>query len=133
MKYLIDTHVCLWTVSEKNKLSPKVISILEEAANEILFSQISLFEIAIKIQAGKFKEFDTSLHEFYDTLLNKGFTFLPFQNDHLYAYFNSALFKDGQRDPFDRCLLTIAMEENSSFITKDEKFQLYKDTFKIVW
>lgn len=106
---------------------------MEDTGNEILCSQISLFEIAIKRQAGKFDEFTISLDEFYNTLVNKGFSFLPLHNAHLSAYFNAGIFKDAHRDPFDRCLLAIAMIENAAIITKDEKFQLYKDTLKIVW
>ena len=133
MKYLIDTHVCLWTVSEKHKLSDSVVNILEDPENEILFSQISLFEIAIKVQAGKFGEFTASLHEFSDTLLNKGFSFLPLHNEHLSAYFNAGIFNDNHRDPFDRCLLAITTVENCAIITKDEKFLQYRETVEIVW
>ena len=53
MRYLIDTHICLWAVAEKHKLSALVKEILENPENEILFSQVSLLEIAIKFQGGK--------------------------------------------------------------------------------
>lgn len=35
MRYLIDTHVCLWAVAEKHKLSVRVKEILENPENEI--------------------------------------------------------------------------------------------------
>jgi PIN domain nuclease of toxin-antitoxin system len=38
MRYLIDTHVCLWAVAEKHKLSAHVKEILENPENEILYS-----------------------------------------------------------------------------------------------
>lgn len=47
MRYLIDTHVCLWAVAEKHKLSARVKEILENPENEILYSQVNLLEIAI--------------------------------------------------------------------------------------
>ena len=57
---------------------------------------------------------------------------MPLHNAHLSAYFNADIFKEAHRDPFERCLLAIAMLENDAIITKDEKFQVYKDTFEIV-
>lgn len=53
MRYLIDTHVCLWAVAEKHKLSARVKEILENPENEILYSQVNLLEIAIKFQVGR--------------------------------------------------------------------------------
>lgn len=47
MRFLIDTHVCLWEVAEKHKLSARVKEILENPENEILYSQVNLLEIAI--------------------------------------------------------------------------------------
>lgn len=122
MKYLIDTHVCLWAVAEKQKLSAHVEAILENPEIEILYSQVSLLEIAIKFQAGKLPDFEVTLEILNDTLQQKGFTILPLTNKHLSAYFNCNFFSEEHRDPFDRCL-----------ITKDAKFQLYKNKVNIVW
>jgi PIN domain nuclease of toxin-antitoxin system len=54
MKYLLDTHVCLWAVSDKRKLSSVARKILEDIEADILVNQISLWEIAIKYRLGKF-------------------------------------------------------------------------------
>ncbi|MDB5118798.1 MAG: DNA-binding protein [Sphingobacteriales bacterium] len=53
MKYLLDTHVCLWAIADKDKLSLNVKKILEDGHNRIFVSQISLFEIAIKLKIDK--------------------------------------------------------------------------------
>jgi PIN domain nuclease of toxin-antitoxin system len=60
-KFLIDTHVCLWAVAETDKLSIHVKEILQNPENVILFSQISLLEIAIKFQTGKLPHFNVTL------------------------------------------------------------------------
>ena len=133
MRYLIDTHVCLWAVAEKHKLSARVKEILENPENEILYSQVSLLEIAIKFQVGKLPDFKVSLDKFNDFLQQKGFTMLPLEDKHLFAYFNCSFFTDQHRDPFDRCLVAIADCEQVGTITNDEKFQLYKSKINIIW
>jgi len=133
MKYLIDTHVCLWAVAESHKLSSIVKDILENPEHVIFYSQVSLFEIAIKFKAGKLPDFKISLEEFNAVLQQKGFTFQPLTNEHLFVYFNANFFSELHKDPFDRCLAATAYAEKTSFITKDDKFQLYKESIEIFW
>ena len=133
MKYLIDTHVCLWAVAENNKLSSTVIEILENPENEIIYSQISLFEIAIKYKTGRLSDFKITLEEFNIVLQQKGFTFQHLTNEHLFSYFTANFFSDLHKDPFDRCLAAIVDYEKILFITKDDKFQLYKNRINIIW
>ena len=133
MRFLIDTHVCLWAVAEKHKLSGRSREALEDLKNEIYFSQVSLLEIAIKFQTGKLANFNVSLPVFNDALLKMGFILLPIKNDHLYTYFSTNLFSENHRDPFDRYLLATAAYEHCGIITKDEKFQFYNNSVEIVW
>lgn len=133
MRYLIDTHVCLWSVAEIHKLSGRVKEILENPENEILYSQVSLLEIAIKFQVGKLPDFKVSLDKFNDFLQQKDFTTLPLSDNHLFAYFSCDFFNDNHRDPFDRCLVAIAYFEQIGIITNDEKFQLYKNEIMVIW
>jgi PIN domain nuclease of toxin-antitoxin system len=132
MKYLIDTHVCLWAIAEKEKLSVNALSILEDASTKILVSQVSLMEIAIKVKVGKLTEFNVSLSEFVATIKNTGFEILPLKDEHIFEYFNFD-FPVLHRDPFDRLLIAASSYEKASLISKDEKFQLYADRIKIVW
>lgn len=53
-----------------------------------------------------------------------GFTILPLKNAYFSAY-TSLPFVSDHKDPFDRFLITIAMEENIGIITVDEKFKAY--------
>ncbi len=48
MKYLLDTHVFLWTLFDDNKLSDKVKNVLTDGNNEIYVSIISYWEISLK-------------------------------------------------------------------------------------
>ena len=53
MKYLIDTHVFIWSLLEPKKISKKIFDILEDTENEVFISPISFWEMAIKHQANK--------------------------------------------------------------------------------
>ncbi len=132
MDYLIDTHVCLWAIADKEKLSAKVRSILEDMRTKILVSQVSLLEVAIKIKVGKLNEFEVSMPEFVDAILATGFELLLLKNEHFFTYSNFD-FPEQHRDPFDRMLISIAQFENATLISKDEHFRLYSDKVKIVW
>jgi PIN domain nuclease of toxin-antitoxin system len=123
----------LWAVADKSRLSAAVKNVLEDLEAEMLVSQISLWEIAIKYRLGKFPEFNSTLNEFIETIAKAGFTLLPLKNEHLIAYFNYPHFTEDHKDPFDRLLLVTADVENAGFITKDEKFNTYKDRMNIMW
>ena len=53
MKLLLDTQVLLWFAENHPRLKSHVADAIEDAANEVLVSTISLWEIAIKVRVGK--------------------------------------------------------------------------------
>lgn len=53
MKYLLDTHILIWTLSNQKSLSENVLDILSNSANKIYVSAVSLWEISIKLSLGK--------------------------------------------------------------------------------
>jgi len=55
MKLLLDTHIFIWWADQPEKLSPVALSALEDDANELLLSVVSVWEMQIKIQLGKLK------------------------------------------------------------------------------
>lgn len=133
MRYLIDTHVCLWALFEEQKLSTRIKAILLDSAPEIFVSRISLFEIAIKHQVGKLPDLKVNLSRVIQEILTNGMLLLPISDDHLAAYFNCSFFHPDHKDPFDRLLIATADFEKMAFITKDEKFDAYKNRLPIIW
>lgn len=115
------------------KLSTKVSEAIETNEGSIFVSQISLWQIAIKHKIGKLPGFKVSLAQFIETIETDGFSILPLPHEHLTAYFNCTFFHPDHKDPFDRLLIATADFEKMAFITKDEKFDAYKNTVNIVW
>lgn len=132
VNFLLDTHALIWFQENNPKIPEKIMKSIQEPSNTIFFSQISLFEIAIKQKIGKLPAFLATVEEIYNQAINDGFTFLSIQNKHLFNY-NKVPLKEDHRDPFDRLLIATSIEEGAAIITADEKFNLYVDLIKVIW
>jgi PIN domain nuclease of toxin-antitoxin system len=53
MKLLLDTHIWVWSVLDRARLSRRVIGELEDPANELWLSPISLWEVLTLCQKGR--------------------------------------------------------------------------------
>jgi len=105
---------------------------IQNPSNIIMFSQMSLLEIAIKLKIGKLPNFTASVEDVYLQAINDGFTFIDLQNQHIFNYQEVYLF-DGHRDPFDRVLISTAIQEDAVLLSPDAKFRLYGNVLKVLW
>ncbi|MCP2040772.1 PIN domain nuclease of toxin-antitoxin system [Neisseria sp. HSC-16F19] len=122
MKILMDTHVLLWLAfDEKHKLSPLSVALLDDFANELYFSLVSLWEIAIKSGLGK-SDFAVDAALLHKGLLSVGCRELPIQLPHITQ---SAALPMLHKDPFDRLLLAQAQVENLHFLSADARIHEY--------
>jgi PIN domain nuclease of toxin-antitoxin system len=122
MRYLVDTQIMIWTLISPEKLTAQTKKILEN--HEIVVSQISLFEIAIKQKIGKLPELDLPINELVERIELDNFNLLPLSVNHFDAYSKVPLLEN-HRDPFDRLLLAIAISEDIPIISADRNFEHY--------
>jgi len=54
MKYLLDTHIWLWSAMQPNRLSSRVTNILASPQNELWLSPISVWELTILCRKRRF-------------------------------------------------------------------------------
>ncbi len=120
-KYLIDTHVLIWLVSESEKISRKAFSILNRRENKIYISTISLWEISIKEKIGKL-DLGLSIDELITELKFNEIEIFTINTNHIKELKNLELH---HRDPFDRMLIAQGKTENMTIITKDKSFSKY--------
>lgn len=132
MQYLLDTHCLIWFQEANPKLPERIMQLLQDPENSILFSQISLFEIAIKQTIGKLPQFIATITDVYEQALKDDFRFLPIHNQHIEAYSSVPLLAE-HRDPFDRLLISTSQVEGLTIITADKNFNLYADLIKVAW
>ena len=126
-KYLIDTHILIWALTEPSKLTQITKNIIEQNENEIFVSIISFWEIAIKRSLGKLK-LGVSLQEFYDATLNANISILQIEFQNILILDTLPFHHD---DPFYRIIISQSITENLPIITKDKKFKFYD--IDIVW
>lgn len=131
-KYLLDTHALIWLETNNSQVPSSIIDIVLDDRNFKYFSQITLYEIAIKQKLGKLPLLGLSLEDFYNRTLESGFEFLPLTNQHIYAY-NEIPLKDNHRDPFDRLLLATALHEKATILSGDEKLKQYNGVVNVLW
>ena len=119
--YLIDTHVLLWYIEGIPRLSSKIISLLDDSTNTVYVSKVSLWEITIKISIGKLS-INIPFETLEDFLKEKDFTPLEFDISDLTVLKNLPFHHS---DPFDRLIISQAINNDFCLISDDSKFTLY--------
>ncbi|MBP6660041.1 MAG: type II toxin-antitoxin system VapC family toxin [Chitinophagales bacterium] len=130
MNYLIDTHILLWIIFQKEKINKSILNILEDSKNRVIVSQISIFEIAIKNKIGKLPDFPLTIEKLILIINEIGLDILPIKNEHFVTY-DSFLFNENHKDPFDRLILSTSFYENFILISNDSNFEFYNDRITI--
>ena len=128
MKLLLDTHVFIWWSGEPDKLSEKALDACENRANRLILSIVSIWEMQIKMQLGKLK-LKRSLKDLVENQQNiNNLQILPVSPNHIFMLDNLPMH---HRDPFDRLLISQAIEENLALVSKDQAFSDY--AVKLFW
>jgi len=128
MRILLDTHAFLWSVMDDSKLSDRARSIFLDADNELLISAVIGFEIAIKYTLGKLELAEPPRDFIENRIRNNALTPLPISLSHTYRLSHLPLH---HRDPFDRLLISQALEEDIPLLSADSAFRLYD--VEIIW
>ncbi|MEO8196257.1 MAG: type II toxin-antitoxin system VapC family toxin [Thermoanaerobaculia bacterium] len=121
MKLLLDTHLLLWAAGQPQRLSAKAKKLLSDPGNELLFSAASLWEIAIKNSLGR-EDFRVDARILRRGLLDNGYIELPVTGQHAVGIDSLPPL---HKDPFDRLLLSQALVEGITLLTRDENLARY--------
>jgi PIN domain nuclease of toxin-antitoxin system len=118
---LLDTHLLLWGAGAPERLSKKARSLLLDPGNRLMFSAVSLWEIAIKRGLGR-DDFEVDTRRLWRMLLACGYLELSVTSEHaLIAGDLPCLHKD----PFDRMLVAQARVEGLVLLTVDKAVAKY--------
>lgn len=112
MRLLIDSHVLVWSQFVPDQIG-KTASQTLEAADEVLVSLASLWELSIKYSKGRLVH---SPGQLTMGIGESGFTELAVEHRHIVKLPFVAL-KHG--DPFDTMLVAQAMSEDLTLVTAD--------------
>lgn len=127
MSFLLDTHTFLWFVSGDDQLPKSVVKNIENINEPCYLSPASLWEITIKQQLGKLK-LHISLKELFEYAERNQIETIPINHLHLLTLSKLPFH---HKDPFDRLIISQAITENLTLISKDQTFSKYK--VKQIW
>ena len=116
-KYLLDTHILLWSLLDPSALSQKVVVELENDANQLWLSPISTWEVLMLSEKGRI-QLDASPIDWMKNVLST----LPFHEaglNHEVAM-HSRKIRLPHQDPADRFIAASAAVYGLTLITADK-------------
>lgn len=113
MKFLLDTHILLWSAANSDFLSASARAILSDPSNELFFSAASIWETAIKSALGR-DDFQVDARLLRRELFDNDYSELAITSEH--AVMVSQL-PPLHKDPFDRILVAQALVEGITLLT----------------
>jgi PIN domain nuclease of toxin-antitoxin system len=128
VRLLPDTHVLLWTIAESRRLSAAARALIGEPDNELTFSSVSLWEVAIKTGRGR-DDFRIDVGSLRRGLFNNGYAELAVTGAHAAAL---ATLPPIHKDPFDRMLVAQAIVEGFTLLTSDPTVAKYPGAIRLV-
>ena len=135
MKYLLDTHVLIWALTNDARLPAKIRDIILSPDNLISVSTASLWEIAIKNQKNPEK------CPYHERTINNycreaGFSVMNITPEHIMSIRTLQTAPDkylSNLDPFDRLLTAQAKAEGFIILTHDSNFRNYDETCILIF
>ena len=124
---LLDTHVLLFLALDRSRLSGALIEDLLAPEADLYVSAVSAIEIAIKNSLGKLPlppPFEIDFPAAFQTLAQRfSATMIPIQ---LSSVARMRVLPLHHRDPFDRLLISQAMEADLTLVSRDREFRAYE-------
>lgn len=125
-QYLLDTHTLLWMQDNSSQLSDGTRQILTDSKSRLYISIASFWEITIKSNIDKL-ELDYTIDEFYEACVTSDIVVLPIEISTLKQL---QLLPFIHKDPFDRIIVSTAIDLNLYVIIRDDHIKQYSlDTF----
>jgi len=121
MNYLLDTHTLIWFLEGVAELSQTSLEAIEKEGSNCFVSIASIWEIAIKISINKL-EMKTSFEKLNQLIWQNSFELIPIRFEHTKELLKLPFH---HKDPFDRIIISQAIIENLTIISKDNNFTFY--------
>jgi PIN domain nuclease of toxin-antitoxin system len=114
---LLDTHIWIWSLLEPGHLRPKVARALQNPANDLWLSPISIWEFMILVEKGRIV-----LESEPIAWLNQVFKEVPFKEApiNFQVAKETRLMKLPHNDPADSLLAATALVYNLTLVTADK-------------
>jgi len=121
MKLLPDTQILIWAADSPEVLPGKALDLLNNLDNDVFFSSVSIWEVAIKFGLRK-PDFQVDPRVLHHGLLSSGYQELYIRGQHTLA---ANELPGLHKDPFDRLLIAQAKVEGMTLLTCDAGIAAY--------
>lgn len=128
MKVLVDTHSFIWALLHDHRLSSRAKTLLRDGDSQLVFSLVSLWEIAVKMKIGKLNSLGSSVAYIRDEMNAYGMELLPIRYEHILQL---EMLPPHHSDPFDRLLIAQATAESLPILTNDARIREYP--VRVLW
>ena len=125
---MLDTHLLIWATYRSWLLPHAARELMADRANELVFSSISIWEVAIKRGLER-TDFEIDPMALRRVLIDHGYGELAFTSEHAFAVSSLPLL---HKDPFDRALMAQAMSEGLVLLTADRLLEGYSGVVRKV-
>ena len=130
MNCILDTHVLIFLgCGYETRIGQKALDIYKDPKSNIFLSQISFWEMAIKINIGKLK-IPIGRKNLIIHTRQAGIEIIPVRNSHI-LYYQSLEVHEKHKDPFDRYIISTALCEDMRIISSDSKLDFYSNLIRI--
>ncbi len=128
MRILLDTHICLWALTDDRRLGKAARRLLTDPDNALFVSAASVWEIAIKRTLPR-HHLPFGADDAIRYFTQAGYILLPIRAPHAAAVEQLA---SHHADPFDRLLIAQAQTEPLRLMTHDAILARYSDAVILV-
>jgi PIN domain nuclease of toxin-antitoxin system len=118
MRLLLDTNALIWTFADPARLSDYAREKIQDEANDVLVSVVSVWEIGVK----RVKQKLDMPGDLEAMISAKKFDPLPLSLSHALAVES---LPHQHHDPFDRMLIAQAQVEGLTLVTSDREMRHY--------
>lgn len=122
MRFLLDTHIFLWYITDDERLSSSVASAIRNEDNAAYLSVVSMWEALAKHQLGKLPLPSPADEYITEKRVAHDIAALPFDEPALSHLLRLPMH---HRDPFDRMLICQALQHDLQIVTVDHQFVKY--------
>ena len=122
MKYLLDTHIFLWWITDAPKLKQNIRDLISDKKNTLLLSSASIWEMMIKSNLNKLDLPDNPRLFIKEQVALNSIYILNVTFDHSLEVYG---LPEIHKDPFDRMLIAQAGFEGLTIITTDSLITQY--------
>lgn len=122
MRYLLDTCTAVWYFEGNRRIGSELQAVLTDPGHELFLSDVSILEIVIKNQSGKFPMPKPPSKILPHLIKKYSLRQLPIAQEAIFQLEKLPLL---HRDPFDRLLVAHAISFRLTLVTPDPLVRQY--------